>query len=58
MQAIVIAFSGAITGMPAVAASDAVPPADQVPIAAPTERAAWRALIEPLADHPEILTKD
>ena len=58
LQLMVIAFSGASAGMPAMAASDAVPPTDQVPIAAPTERAAWRALIEPLADHPEILTKD
>ncbi|WP_374588456.1 hypothetical protein [Ideonella dechloratans] len=58
LQLMVIAFSGAITGMPAMAASDAVPPTDQVPIAAPTERADWRALIEPLADRPEILTKD
>ena len=58
LQLMGIAFLGAITGMSAMAASDAVPPTDQVPIAAPMERAAWRALIEPLADHPEILTKD
>lgn len=54
----VIAFLGAITGMPAMAASDAVPPTDQVPIAAPTGRAAWRALIEPLADRQDVLTRD
>ncbi|MCA6218249.1 hypothetical protein KGA65_17075 [Ideonella sp. B7] len=53
-----IALLYVAAAMPSAAASDAGSPAERTPMAVPAVRADWRALVEPLADHPEVLTQD